>query len=45
MRRHHHNLRPDQQLRLAAYLEAHPALQIIYRFKQLGMKMNFPQLV
>jgi transposase len=34
MRRHRHNLRPDQQLRLAAYLEAHPALELIYRFKQ-----------
>jgi transposase len=34
MRRHRHNLRAEQQLRLAAYLEAHPALDLIYRFKQ-----------
>ena len=34
MRRHRHNLRADQQLRLAAYLAAHPALESIYRFKQ-----------
>src|SRR5258706_4465378 len=34
MRRHRHNLRPDQQLRLTAYLEKYPALQLIYRFKQ-----------
>lgn len=34
MRRHRHNLRPDQQLRLTAYLEKHPALELIYRFKQ-----------
>jgi len=34
MRRHRHNLRPDQQLRLAAYLEKYPALDLIYRFKQ-----------
>ena len=34
MRRHRHNLRADQQLRLAAYLAAHPALETIYRFKQ-----------
>jgi len=34
MRRHRHNLRADQQLRLAAYLAAHPALELIYRFKQ-----------
>lgn len=33
MRRHRHNLRPDQQLRLTAYLETRPALQLIYRFK------------
>jgi hypothetical protein len=26
MRRHRHNLRPDQLLRLTAYLEKHPAL-------------------
>lgn len=34
MRRHRHNLAPDQQHRLATYLSAHPALQLIYRFKQ-----------
>jgi len=34
MRRHRHNLRPEQQLRLSAYLEKYPALELIYRFKQ-----------
>ncbi len=34
MRRHRHNLRPDQYLRLAGYLASHPALELIYRFKQ-----------
>jgi len=34
MRRHRHNLRREQQLRLTAYLESHPALDLIYRFKQ-----------
>jgi transposase len=34
MRRHRHNLKPDQQLRLAAYLAQHPVLETIYRFKQ-----------
>jgi transposase len=34
MRRHRHNLKPDQQLRLAAYLASQPALEAIYRFKQ-----------
>jgi transposase len=34
MRRHRHNLRADPQLRLAAYLAAHPVLDAIYRFKQ-----------
>ena len=34
MRRHRHNLRPDQAERLTAYLAAHPALDVIYRFKQ-----------
>jgi transposase len=34
MRRHRHNLNPDQQVRLAAYLATHPALELIYRFKQ-----------
>ena len=34
MRRHRHNLRIEQQARLTAYLEKHPALDAIYRFKQ-----------
>jgi transposase len=34
MRRHRHHLKPDQQLRLAAYLASQPALETIYRFKQ-----------
>ncbi len=34
IRRHRHNLKPEQQLRLAAYLAAYPALELIYRFKQ-----------
>jgi transposase len=34
MRRHRHRLRPDQQLRLTAYLEKYPALELIYRFQQ-----------
>jgi len=34
MRRHRHNLRADQQLRLAAYLAEHPVLETICRFKQ-----------
>src|SRR5579871_5523083 len=34
MRRHRHNLKPEQELRLLAYLAEHPALNEIYRFKQ-----------
>lgn len=34
MRRHRHNLKPEQNLRLLAYLAEHPALEVIYRFKQ-----------
>jgi transposase len=34
MRRHRHNLKPEQELRLLAYLAEHPALDTIYRFKQ-----------
>jgi len=34
MRRHRHNLNPVQQEKLSAYLLAHPALEVIYRFKQ-----------
>lgn len=34
MRSHRHNLRDDQQLRLAAYSAQQPVLDTIYRFKQ-----------
>jgi transposase len=34
MRRHRHNLKPEQRLRLLAYLAERPALNVIYRFKQ-----------
>ncbi len=34
IRRHRHNLKPDQELRLMTYLAQHPALELIYRFKQ-----------
>jgi len=34
MRRHRHNLKTDQKLRLRAYLAQQPALDLIYRFKQ-----------
>jgi transposase len=34
IRRHRHNLKPEQQPRLAAYLAQHPVLEAIYRFKQ-----------
>jgi len=34
MRRHRHNLKPEQQARLAAYLAGYPMLELIYRFKQ-----------
>jgi transposase len=34
IRRHRHNLKPEQHIRLAAYLAEHPALELIYRFKQ-----------
>ncbi len=34
MRRHRHHLSPEQQARLFAYLAQHPALELIYRFKQ-----------
>jgi transposase len=34
MRRHRHNLKPQQQLKLATYLERHPVLRQVYRFKQ-----------
>lgn len=34
MRRHRHNLKPEQEVRLLAYLAEHPALEVIYAFKQ-----------
>ena len=34
MRRHRHNLKPEQQVRLLSYLAERPALDLIYRFKQ-----------
>jgi len=34
MRRHRHNLRPEQKTKLEAYWEQYPALRQIYRFKQ-----------
>ena len=34
MRRHRHNLKPEQQIKLATYLAEHPALREVYRFKQ-----------
>jgi transposase len=34
MRRHRHNLNPEQHFRLSAYLAQYPALEVIYRFKQ-----------
>lgn len=34
MRRHHHNLKPEQRVRLTAYLAERPALERIYAFKQ-----------
>jgi transposase len=33
-RRHRHRLKPERSARLADYLAAHPALELIYRFKQ-----------
>lgn len=34
MRRHRHNLKPEQVVRLMNYLSGQPALELIYRFKQ-----------
>jgi Transposase and inactivated derivatives len=34
MRRHRHHLKPEQKARLLAYLAEHPALDVIYRYKQ-----------
>ena len=35
MRRHRHNLKEKQRVKLATYLKAHPALEAIYLFKQI----------
>ena len=49
MRRHRHHLRAEQQATLATYLARHPALEIIYRFKQrlcyLLLKKTYPSAV
>jgi transposase len=34
MRRHRYNLKPEQQGKLFAYLKQHPAMELVYRFKQ-----------
>jgi transposase len=34
MRRHRHNLKPEQKERLRQYLAQHPALELVYRLKQ-----------
>ena len=34
MRRHRHNLKPEQHEKLAAYLKEQPAMEAVYRFKQ-----------
>lgn len=34
MRRHRHNLKPEQKIKLEAYFDRFPALREIYRFKQ-----------
>jgi glycosyltransferase involved in cell wall biosynthesis len=34
MRRHRHNLKPEQKAKLRLHLEAQPALAVIYRYKQ-----------
>jgi hypothetical protein len=34
MGRHRHNLKPEQKVRLLAYLAERPALEVLYRFKQ-----------
>ncbi len=34
MRRHRHNLRPEQLEKLRDYLAGYPAMEVIYRFKQ-----------
>ncbi len=39
IRRHPHRLKPDQQVRLQAYLDEHPEIAAIYAFKQDLMKL------
>ena len=34
MRRHRHNLKPEQRVKLENYFDQFPVLQEIYRFKQ-----------
>src|SRR5579862_7197874 len=34
MRRHRHNLKPEQHAKLSAYLQTNPLLELVYRFKQ-----------
>jgi transposase len=34
MRRHRHNLKPEQHEKLAAYLKEQPVMEVVYRFKQ-----------
>lgn len=34
MRRHRCNLKPEQEIRLLTYLAEHPALEVVYAFKQ-----------
>ncbi|HWE48352.1 MAG TPA: hypothetical protein VG273_01090 [Bryobacteraceae bacterium] len=39
MRRHRHNLKPEQHLKLSAYLKQNPVMELVYRFKQ---KLCYP---
>ncbi len=34
LRRHRHHLKPEQKVKLAAYFQQYPVLEVIYRFKQ-----------
>jgi transposase len=34
MRRHRHNLKPEQHEKLSAYLKQQPVMEVVYRFKQ-----------
>ena len=34
MRRHRHNLKPEQHEKLSTYLKEQPAMEVVYRFKQ-----------